>query len=227
MPSRFAASASSGITKASTSRTVMPLTSTRLSCTRAALPDAVGGLGPDRVVARRGMDAEPRGRALAQRDHRGAGVDHEFDRPAVDPRLDLEMAAAVAVAASPCGSRRSCGCGGAACARRHHGAPTAPGLPTDLVELCATSPMPIGGDKTEEDDEWRACPGPVVAAAIEPRARPTAMLTPPRACRRLWPAMVTAACRGSLKSLAISVPRGLARRVAGACSGSSGQGWRG
>ena len=52
------------------------------------------------------MPANAAGR-LAQDDQRGAGVDHEVDKPPFDPRLDLEMALTVAFQdqAAPGGAR--------------------------------------------------------------------------------------------------------------------------
>ena len=88
------ASASSGSTSAATLRTVSPPTSTRLSSTGAALimPLAVETL----AVKSRGVGWTPSRAAsrCAQRDHRGAGVDHEGHPAAVDDRLGLEMAVA-------------------------------------------------------------------------------------------------------------------------------------
>ena len=71
----------------------MPLTSSEGSRTGATLIDAVRGAGAAGVVARSREDAELAGIALAQRDQRGAGVDHEVEPPPVDRALDLEMAA--------------------------------------------------------------------------------------------------------------------------------------
>src|SRR4051794_32119894 len=41
------------------------------------------------------MEAEPRGIALAQRDLRGAGIDHEGNPPAVHSHVNFEMTAVV------------------------------------------------------------------------------------------------------------------------------------
>jgi hypothetical protein len=52
------------------------------------------------------MDAEPRRIAHGERDHGRAGIDHEVDQAAVDPRLDQKMLArgpAAALAAGAAG----------------------------------------------------------------------------------------------------------------------------
>ena len=68
MPSRLTLSALSGWTSAGTSRTTMSPTSTMPQLAPARRGDAVRGADLDGVVALRGMDAEPRRVALAQRD---------------------------------------------------------------------------------------------------------------------------------------------------------------
>ena len=45
----------------------------------------------DGEIALRWMDAEPRRIACGERDHGRAGIDHEVDQAAIDPRLDQKM----------------------------------------------------------------------------------------------------------------------------------------
>ena len=95
-PSRFSDSASSGSTMASTSRTTIPPTSTRSSRARAALmvPFAV----ETTAVYWFGTGCRPNRAAedSFERNHGGAGIDHEGDALAVDAAFGGEMTAEIA-----------------------------------------------------------------------------------------------------------------------------------
>ena len=96
MPSRFVPSALSGMTTAPHVVDANAVDLERGEPHRRDRDHAVRRRGAAGIVARTGKDTELVGVALAQRDQRRAGVDHEVEPAAIDRALDLEVAEAIA-----------------------------------------------------------------------------------------------------------------------------------